>query len=568
MNPQQQQIMAQWNQTLQQTGAQLQQLLQQAGAGCQQMIAQNPVDQTPLGNAMGAIEHQVKDMKSRVSDGFSQAYDRVCEAGDGEPSYSHMKRALRGFERWFDDQWQRFDAHWRVEHFRGMWPHVQQALQKPAACTRCGGPLQRATPHKSESITCAACHTVNQVLPEAVVATYYGGMPHYFAEVAVIDKRLAIQKFKDDWEDYRDAEFAADRDRPDEPLDRLKQREQMEKDYWTTYAEARVRYEGGTPEDVKTLVEARMKQAFYDEMNMNDVWRQAHGMQSVIAQVSVPQHLANVDEWGPLNPHQNPNALEDNWVHEQLLSEAMREPERYNALLKQLGYHDATHRALVHRTFNRHYEGYITSAEGQQLVTRAAMRAMNERMKYATAGAAASGLLDPIEGVSLQVYAGLQAKQAGVAPEAFMQLLAQHQMDRPKWDRVAKAWIDRMGRDTTGAIATEYSKAFMGQGQFGAAGQAAAQNMASGQVGLQGPAAAGAEPMTFDRYCEVSGAMAAWSKQGKDISAGLHKHFNMTAMDFSNVGMYWSQKMMADMSMFERQSQLVQQYEQKYLSIP
>ena len=76
----------------------------------------------------------------------------------------------------------------------------------------------------------------------------------------------------------------------------------MELDYWTTYAEARVKNEGGTPADVKSLVDARMKQAFYEEMNMNDVWRAAHGLQNVAAQVSVPAHLQNVDEWGPLNP--------------------------------------------------------------------------------------------------------------------------------------------------------------------------------------------------------------------------------------------------------------------------
>jgi hypothetical protein len=195
-------------------------------------------------------------------------------------------------------------------------------MAQPTACNRCGGPIQRATPHKSESINCPACRTVNQVAPEAVVAQYFSGMPHYFAEAAIIDKRLALMKFKDDWDDYRDSEYAADRERPDEPLERLKQREQMEKDYWTTYAEARVKNEGGTPEDVRTLVEARMKQAFYDEMNMNDVWRAANGMQGVAQQASVPAHLQNVDEWGPLNPHQNPNGLEDNYVHEQLLNEA------------------------------------------------------------------------------------------------------------------------------------------------------------------------------------------------------------------------------------------------------
>jgi hypothetical protein len=567
MNPAQQQIVAQWNQYLQQMGGHLQQLLQQAGGGCEQMIAQNPIDPIPLNNALGAIEHQVKDLRGKLGDTFSEHYDRVCDAGPGEPAHMHMKRAMRGFERWADETWQRFDAHVHVQQYRAMSPHAQQAMKKPTACNRCGGPIQRQTPHKAESISCPACRTVNQVLPDTVVAQYFGGMPHYFAESGVIDRRMALQKFKDDWEDYRDAEYAADRERPDEPLERLKQREQMERDYWTAYAEARVKNEGGTPEDVKTLVEARMKQAFYEEMNLNDVWRNAHGMQGVAEQMSVPAHLQNVDEWGPLNPHQNPNALEDNYVHEQLLNEAVREPERHTSLLQALGYRDAMQRAMVHGTFRRHYESFLTSEQGQALVMKAAMRAMNERMKYMTAAGAAGGLLDPIEGVSVAIYGNLQVKQASVSVDEFNALLAQHQMDRPKWDRVAKGWLDRMTRDTTGVVATEYAKAFAGQGQYGSMGAAAADNMASGQMGLVGPSTAAAEPMSFEKYCEIGGAMQAWSKQGKDISAGLHKYFQMTAMDYSNVSMYWSQKMMADLSMFERQTQISSHYEQQYASM-
>jgi hypothetical protein len=568
MNPAQQQIVAQWNQYLQQMGGHLQGLLQQAGGGCDQLIGQNPTDPIPLNNALVAVEHQFKDLKKNVNDSFSPHYDQLCNAGPGEPGHAHMKRAMRAFLRWADETWARFDAHVHVNQYRAMWPHVQQALQKPAACNRCGAPVARTTPHKSESVTCAACHTVNQVLPEAVVASYFGGMPHYFAQSGVIDRQFALEKFKDDWEDYRDAEYAADRDRPDEPIERLKQREQMEKDYWTAYAEARVKNEGGTPEDVKTLVDARMKQAFYEEMNMNDVWRAANGLKGVAEQASVPQHLQNVDEWGPLNPHQNQNALEDDWVHEQLLNEAVREPERHASLLQALGYRDATQRAMVHGTFRRHYESYLTGPEGQALVTRAAMRAMNERMKYMTAAGAASGLLDPVEGVSIAIYGNLQVKQAQVSQAEFSALLAQNSMDQPKWERVAKGWLDKMTRDTTGVVATEYAKAFAtgGQGHYGGMAVAAADNMSSGQMGLQGPQMA-AEPMSFEKYCEIGGAMQAWTKQGKDVSAGLHKYFQMTAIDYSNVSMYWSQKMMADLSMFERQTQIANHFEQQYASM-
>src|SRR5262245_56738259 len=260
MNPAQQQILAQWNQHLQHVGGQLQGLLHQAAGGCQQTIAQSPGDPTALGNAMGAIEQQVKQLRKQVDDGFSSFYDRICDAGPGEPAHFEMKRAMRWWDLWAEEAWQRWSTYWYVEQYRAMWPMVQQAAQNPAACNRCGGQLRRTTPHKSESITCPACRTVNQVMPDAVVARYYGGMPHYYSEQALLEQKMNIEKFKAQWEDVRDGEHATGRDRPDEPLDRLKQREQMERDYWTSYAEARVKNEGGTPEDVRTLVEARMKQ--------------------------------------------------------------------------------------------------------------------------------------------------------------------------------------------------------------------------------------------------------------------------------------------------------------------
>ena len=196
------------------------------------------------------------------------------------------------------------------------------------------------------------------------------------------------------------------------------------------------------------------------------------------------------------------------------------------------------------------------------------MRAMNERGRLAVQAGAASGLLDPIEGVALAVYANVQAKQASLPVDQFQQLLAQHQMDQAKWERVQKGWIDRMSKDTTGAIATEYSKAFMnaGQGQYGGAGQAAAEAMGQGGMAMQG--AAGAEPVSLEKYAEISGAMAAWSKQGKDISAGLHNSFQMTAQDFSNIGMFWSTKMMQDYTLMERLSQLTAHYEQQYMQQP
>jgi hypothetical protein len=305
INPQQQQLLADWQKNLQGASGHVYQLLQQAAAGSEQMIGQSPTDPTPLRNALAAVGHQVDGVRRQISDSFSAWYDRICAAGDGEPSYSDMKRAMRAFDRWCEETWMKFELHWSAEQLRRMWPLVQQAMAKPAACTRCGRPLQRTTPHKSETITCGGCNSANQVMPEMIVGTYFASISHPFAQQIAIEKRFACERMKDEWENIRDASHAAGQERPDEPIERLRQYEQMEKDYWTTYAEAKVKLEGGNPADAQSLVDARMKNV-HEYLNRKDVWRQATGAAPM--HTALPDNLRDVDEWGPLRPEQ----LEDN----------------------------------------------------------------------------------------------------------------------------------------------------------------------------------------------------------------------------------------------------------------
>ncbi len=60
---------------------------------------------------------------------------------------------------------------------------------------------------------------------------------------------------------------------------------------------------------------------------------------------------------------------------------------------------------------------------------------------------------------------------------------------------------------------------------------------------------------------------AAWNAPPEAAPRGM-RSFGMSAMDSSNVSMFWTQKMMADLSMFERQQALAQQAEAKYTSMP
>lgn len=164
-----------------------------------------------------------------------------------------------------------------------------------------------------------------------------------------------------------------------------------------------------------------------------------------------------------------------------------------------------------------------------------------ERMQREKASAMTApgggGPLDPVEGVSLEEWAHMQAALAGGGD--IDQLIAQARMDRPKWDRVSAVWMQRMQTDTTHTVVTAYGNAFAGasQGQYGAHAAQAASAGVGGNVG--------AEPISLERFVEIQEAMSAGSRRGYDANDVL-AHFGMSALDWSNAGMFWSKRMQQD----------------------
>ncbi len=175
--------------------------------------------------------------------------------------------------------------------------------------------------------------------------------------------------------------------------------------------------------------------------------------------------------------------------------------------------------------------------------------------------------LEPIGGVSLEVYATVSARVAA-DPSARPAILAEYGLDEARFNAADQGWQARMRQAedpmAAAAIAGEYGKYFAaaGQGQYGATAQASAGHIGMhGQVG--GPGAA-AEPCTLERYAEIMGAQAAWSDQGRDVNAMLQSQFGMTALDWSNMSTYWSMKMATDYQLAQRLTDLQAQYEQRY----
>lgn len=260
--------------------------------------------------------------------------------------------------------------------------------------------------------------------------------------------------------------------------------------------------------------------------------------------------------------------LEAFWVKAFALDEAQAKgDDAYAAKLNELGLRNQKHWYRVRETFTVHFQ---KDPEWQQAMINARMAQTKNAMS--AAANAKGGLFDPVEGITLEQYATIQvraSKLSGAAGE-WPKLLGEYGLDEAKWAAVDKVFMGRMSDPSdmmaTAAFATEYGKFFSAAstGQFaaGAKAGAAAMGLDSSHTDVNGAA----EPVPFERYVEIMTAQECWATAGKDVNAMLKKVFNMTAVDWSNLGAFWSQKMIADVSIVMKLSDLQAKYRPRYQS--
>lgn len=204
------------------------------------------------------------------------------------------------------------------------------------------------------------------------------------------------------------------------------------------------------------------------------------------------------------------------------------------ALFSEYGITGVQHFHQVKATVDRYIQSAAAQAKygGVGEIMHVKMKATQDyMMKGMQANAAASGELEPVEGVSLDAWALAQVKV--ISGGTIEDICSSLGVDKAKWDRVSAEWNARMSRDTTAAIATAYGNAFTkaqaspavaGASKYGAA----AQNPGKGEM-----------PMTLDQYVEITEAQSATATQGGDASA-LLKKFGLSVLDWSNLGAWFS----------------------------
>lgn len=273
------------------------------------------------------------------------------------------------------------------------------------------------------------------------------------------------------------------------------------------------------------------------------------------------------DDWGPLR---NPaTILEEFMMHEMAFNQtAQGDPLAAEQRLLGFGYVSVGQFMRVRNTIIKYFAapniGWLLDQrvlEGDR-VNAAILKASRnlQTAQHAQTLSASPGLLEPVNGVSLELYAEMSAKAASISEAEFVTALANHRVDMATWLAASRTWAERMQNDKTGAVASRFTDVYMklGTGQYGAAAQAAAA------TGFDGTAAAGAEPVPFERFCEMAGAIAGWSDAGLDSNEMLTKKFGVSMMDYCNISSWWFSQMTADMNLMNQYTAKVEHYQKAY----
>ncbi len=201
--------------------------------------------------------------------------------------------------------------------------------------------------------------------------------------------------------------------------------------------------------------------------------------------------------------------------------------------------------------FKDHFQNTVAQKRGISLLDLAGQMAQatqQEMIKSAETKKGEGGIMQPVEGISCEDWAKVNAKIAsgGNKDEAIKEI----GVDSAKWDTVNNEWQTRMSNDTTFTISQIYGNAFNASatGNLGAVSDINEDNF------------------PYEKYVEISVAQDKLTSMGKDPQEILAS-FGLTVVDWSNVSSFWSQKFNENTEKYYHQyTELTKKYEEKYKS--
>jgi hypothetical protein len=166
----------------------------------------------------------------------------------------------------------------------------------------------------------------------------------------------------------------------------------------------------------------------------------------------------------------------------------------------------------------------------QRMTNFRSQRAMQQQGRL-QAGAAAKGALEPVEGISLEKWAAINA--AIVQGNDLDDLLKGNGIDRARWDRAKGTWEQRMSTDTTFAVVQVYGAAFQAasQSKYTALAKEANAARAANADPTSPP------PLSITDYFRLLFEQEAASRAGTDPQAAI-KAQGMTIVDWIDLSTF------------------------------
>lgn len=197
----------------------------------------------------------------------------------------------------------------------------------------------------------------------------------------------------------------------------------------------------------------------------------------------------------------------------------------------QYGIRDAQHWHTVKESVWQVLAEKHGSDEAMQRMTNFRSDHAMQQQARLQAKTVASGALDPVEGISLEKWAAINA--AIVQGSSLDDLLKGNGIDRARWDRAKGVWEQRMGTDTTFAVAQVYGAAFQAASQSKYTALAKEANAA--RAANTDPKSA--PPMSITDYFRLMFEQEAASRAGTDPQAAI-KAQGLTIVDWIDLSTF------------------------------
>lgn len=205
---------------------------------------------------------------------------------------------------------------------------------------------------------------------------------------------------------------------------------------------------------------------------------------------------------------------------------------------------------IIESTKKQLKKGY---AETQAVIDQT-MGKLNQQMNANIDTAKASGLLDPVKGISLQDWAAANAKIASGMP--FDEVLKVLSTEKPIWEEASAEWMARMSQDTSFAISKVYGDAFSNSNIGKFAGASASTDSANNPVVAQ-------VKNDMDLYVKIMCHQNIASTQGIDPISIL-KQYGLTIGDWGVLNGHWSPQFNGNLENVMKMSALMDKYNAEF----